>query len=153
LSLQRDSAQSKPVDLLSQASAHENLKNDNVWDFYIAENGILYYRTTAVDYFYGRLNLRIGALSDKMLLSVPDYQFLLEDLHAFSGTSLRPELVLYEKDGQYIIVAKSSRDSELLSNSTTYFDVSLFDSSVGRTVLPIDVVFNDAIWTDIRHNE
>ena len=137
----RDSAQSEPVDLLSQASGHENLKNDNVWDFYIAENGILYYRTTAVDFFYGRLNLWIGALSDKMLLSVPDYQFLLEDLHAFSGTSLRPELVLYEKDGQYIIVAKSSQDSETVVQLTTWFDVSLFDSSVGRTVLPIDVVF------------
>jgi hypothetical protein len=44
----RDSTQSEPIDLLSGASGYEYLDSDNVWDFYIAENGSIYFRSIAV---------------------------------------------------------------------------------------------------------
>jgi hypothetical protein len=86
----------------------------------------------------------MGMLTDKNILAASSYDLVFKDFQAFSDTSLRRGLTLYHHAGAYIAVCDARVFSEENVQISAVWNVSLFDSSISRTVLPIDDVFLDA---------
>ncbi|HWR28654.1 MAG TPA: hypothetical protein VN631_02370 [Negativicutes bacterium] len=138
---QRLNAQSKPIDLMSQAKNAELLEDDNVWDFYLKENGTLYFRIARMDFYLGNINLSLSTLRNGVILTMPDYSVLLDNLSAFDNPLLQGGLVVYQYEDQLLPVSNyTSTDADW---AIIYDDqnVSMFDKTKQRTILPIDALF------------
>ena len=137
----RSNAQSKPIDLLSRAKNAELLKDDNVWDFYLKENGTLYFRTARMDFYLGNINLSLSTLRDGVILTMPDYSVLLDNLSAFDNRLLQHGLVIYRQEDQLFPVSTynpTNADWAIIYDDQS---VSVFDKTKQRTILPIDALF------------
>ncbi len=137
----RSNAQSKPIDLLSQAKNAELLEDDNVWDFYLKENGTLYFRIAQMDFYLGNINLSLSTLRKGVILTMPDYSVLLDNLSAFDNPFLQNGLVIYQQEDQLFPVSTytpTDADWAIIYDDQS---VSVFDKTKQRTILPIDALF------------
>jgi len=139
--LHRDAAASNPSNIISQAENADSLDGDNVWDFYLKENGSLYIRIAQMNFLFGHTDIFISTLYNGRLLTLPDYDILLNNLGAFDNPHQKSGLVIYQHDTQLFPLS-----SEILTDDewAEIFDkesVSLFDETKSRTVLPIDAIF------------
>lgn len=138
---QRATAQSDPVDLLSAAKRSEDLKNNNVWDFYIAANGVIYIRMAEMNWLLGSIFLSLTALSGLRSLSVLEFKFKIKDYYAFQDTSITSELMVYQYAGQYTATDTNAGYTEDSLNIAGEQEVFLYDSVINKTVLSIDAIF------------
>jgi hypothetical protein len=138
---QRATAQSDPVDLLSAAKRSEDLRDNNVWDFYIATNGVIFIRTADVYWITGTVDLSLAALSDGELLSNTDYELIIEDRDAFEKTRIEQDLIVYQYDEQYTATSIEVGSNEDEINIYGHTNVFLYSATSNKTVLPIDAIF------------
>jgi len=137
----RSNAQSKPIELLSRAKNAELLEDDNVWDFYLKENGTLYFRIARMDFYLGNINLSLSTLRNGVILTMPDYSVLLDNLSAFDNRLLQQGLVIYRQEDQLFPVSTynpTDADWAIIYDDQS---VSVFDKTKQRTILPIDALF------------
>jgi len=137
----RSNAQSMPIDLLSRAKNAELLEDDNVWDFYLKEKGTLYFRIARMDFYLGNINLSLSALRNGVILTMPDYSVLIDNLSAFDNGILQHGLVIYRQEDQLLPVSTynpTDADWAIIYDDQS---VSVFDKTKQRTILPIDAPF------------
>ncbi|OJU10825.1 MAG: hypothetical protein BGN88_02800 [Clostridiales bacterium 43-6] len=138
--LHRDSATGAPIDLIGQAENTVQSDLENIWDFYLAEDGCLYFRTAQMDFYLGSMNLSASAIDQGRILTMPDYTIPLDNLSAIGDPQLDGGLVIYQRKNQMFPV--STYITTEADWATIYDDnVSLFDLAKQRTILPIDALF------------
>ena len=139
--LHRETAASYPINCISQADNADLLKGDNVWDFYLKENGTLYFRIARMDFYLGNINLSLSTLRNGVILTMPDYAVLLDNLSAFGNRFLQHGLVIYRQEDQLFPVSTynpTDADWAIIYDDQS---VSVFDKTKQRTILPIDALF------------
>jgi hypothetical protein len=152
--LHRESAASYPINCISQADNADLLKGDNVWDFYLKEDGNLYIRTARMSFLFGYTYVSISSLESGRFLTLPDYNVLLYNIKAFNNPHQQSGLMIYQSNDQLFPIS-----SKIFGGNETVeiFDkqnVSLFDESMSRTILPIDAIFlNDSERSDGPYSE
>ena len=139
--LHRESAASDPTNLVSRAENADLLDGDNVWDFYLKEDGSLYIRIAQMNFLLGQIDVSIATLLQGRILILQDYDVLLNNSRAFNNPGQQSGLMIYQHKDQLIPIS-----SEILAEEdwVQIFDkqnVSLFDETKSRTVLPIDAIF------------
>lgn len=139
--LHRESAASNPINLISQAENADLLDGDNVWDFYLKEDGSLYFRIPRMLFFFGLNGLTISTLYNGKILTLPDYNMMLNNLKAFDNPHQQSGLVVYQNKNLLFPLSFEINDGEKIVEIFDDEDVSLFDETKSRTVLPIDAIF------------
>jgi hypothetical protein len=145
----RDSAQSKPVDLLEQTKRAGELTDENVWDFYIASNGYIYIRLVGVDWPESGNYISMISYVNGEILPALNYQSVVTDYYGFRETSAKRSFRLLKYAKQYATADSGSVYSQDSLEIYAEYYITLYDASINRTVLPIDGIFlADAERTD-----
>ena len=137
----RASAKSRPIDLLSDAENIPLLKDNNVWDFYIAQNGSIYFRGLVMDWYFGSNDLLLSTLSNGMILEVADYPIFFANSDAMENCDVDESLVIYRHEDRYAAVTKDINGSAFPVQISDEMAVTLYDSVRYGTVLPYDSLF------------
>jgi len=137
----RTTALSDPIDLLSAAKRAEYMRGDNVWDFYIAADGVIFIRTADVYWITGTVDLSLATLFDGEMLSTADYELVVKDRNAFEKTRIEQDLMVYRYDEQYTATSIDVGSEENEVSIYGHTNVFLFSATLNRTVLPIDTIF------------
>ena len=139
--MHRKTAASNPIDLLSQEVNAAGLRGENVWDFYLNEDGILYIRIAQANSRFGYTDVSISTLYNGKFLALPDYDVLVHNFKAFDNQNFQSGLMIYQHRNQLFPLS-----SEIIAGDEwiQIFDkrnVSLYDETKSRTILPIDALF------------
>ena len=137
----RDSAQSKPVDLLAQTKRAGELTDKNVWDFYIASNEYIYIRLVDADWPVSGNCISMISYVNGEILPALNYQSVVTDYYGFRETSAKRSFRLLKYAKQY-----ATADAGIVYGQDSleiYAEkyITLYDASINRTVLPIDGIF------------
>jgi len=139
--LHRETAASNAINLLSKAENAELLEGDNVWDFYLKEDGSIYFRIPRMLYFFGQNGITISTLYNGRILTLPDYNIMLNNLEAFDNPHQKSGLVIYQHKNQLFPLSSEINAGEERVEIFDDEDVSLFDASMRMTIMPIDALF------------
>jgi hypothetical protein len=139
--LHRESATSDPINCITQAGNADLLKGDNVWDFYLKEDGSLYIRIARMDFLLGHTDVSISSLNNGRFLTLKNYDVLFSNIKAFDNPHQQRGLMIYHSQNQLFPVSSMILGD---NESVEIFDkrnVSLFDETKDGTILPIDAIF------------
>ena len=139
--LYRDSAAGAPIDLISQAENPVQSDLENIWDFYLADDGSVYFRTAQMDFYLGCINLSVSAIDQGRILTMPDYSIPLDNLSAIRDPQLDGGLVIYQRKNQMFPVSTYTATEADWAKIYDDENVSMFDMTKQTTVLPIDALF------------
>ena len=137
----RNTSQSAPTDLLAALNLPKDISGDTVWDFYIANNGDIYFRMPKIVWPTSETVLRLGTIHNREIVPAADYHEVIVNNHAFNDPNLRSTLMLYQNFEQYMVVKDEvfdTDDDKLLGFNE---NITLFDSPINQTVLCNDAVF------------
>ena len=150
----RETAASNPIDLLRQAKNTELLEGENVWDFYLMDNGCIYFRIPRMLFYFGINGNSISTLDNGRVLTLPDYKILLYNTKAFDNPHQQSGLVIYQHKNILFPLSSEIDAGEKTVEVFGRQNVSLFDESMSRTILPIDAIFlSDSERSDGPYSE
>ena len=139
--LHRETAASDPINLISQVENADLLDGDNVWDFYLKEDGSLYIRIARMNFLFGRIDVSIATLLQGRILTLQDYDVLLNNSRAFNNPGQQSGLMIYQHKDQLFPITSEILVEKEWARILDDRNVSLFDETKNRTVLPIDAIF------------
>lgn len=139
--LHRGTAASDPINLISQVENADLLDGDNVWDFYLKEDGSLYIRIARMNFLFGRIDVSIATLLHGRILTLQDYDVLLNNFRAFNNPGQQSGLMIYQHKDQLFPITSEILVEKEWARILDDRNVSLFDETKNRTVLPIDAIF------------
>lgn len=126
-------------DFLASAVYSDDLKDENVWDFYISISGIIVLRFTNVGGYDGRSTLSVTTFIDDRAVPFPDYQIINKGIVKHI-TSINEDLLSFLRyvDFYYVIGNYNSSSPDQDERLYGWYSISVYDSSQNQVALSID---------------
>jgi len=126
-------------DFLASAVYSGDLKDENVWDFYISKSGVIVLRFTNVVGYDGRSELSGATFKDNRAITFPGYQVVNSGIVEHVDTKNEALLsFLRYADFYYVIGNYTSTCPEQEALLYGWDSISVYDSSQNQVALPID---------------
>ena len=130
-------------DFLATAVYSDDFGDENVWDFYVSDNGVVVLRFTNVVGYDGSSGLSAATFVDSRSISFPEYQIinrkLVHHANSFNGASLA---FLQYRDIYFVIANYESTTPQQDERLFGWGSLSVYDSSLKQVVLPLDRRFS-----------
>jgi hypothetical protein len=130
-------------DFLSAAVYTDNLRDENVWDFYISQSGVFVLRFINIIGYNGSSELSIACFKDGKAITLSDYQ-ILEDNTSLNNKSANQAFLYFARlDNFFVDLGNTSyekpEETELLFGRCS---ISVYDAIQQRVALPIDRMYS-----------
>ena len=132
------------VDFLEEAEYSDDLRDENVWDFYISKTGILALRFINIVGYDGRSGLSIVCFQNNAAVPLSDYQIPIIYHKVENENANQALLSIAQLDELYIDLGNAIYDNpERAERLFGWGSIGVYDSEQQLIALPIDRMFSN----------
>lgn len=129
----------EPVDLLKTFSIQDKLGDENVWDFFLTENGTFAVRFVNVTGYPPRPVFPVACFKDSNGIALAEYSVLVDGLKVSPTAANQNTLSLSSLDGLYFLSFNINHEKYSQKQlRDAIYHIGFYDALKGQTIPPID---------------